>query len=148
MGFLVCRLCPSLLAWAIFISIELGNTSDSQRRVRRMPDRDLETELIQRAIAGDRAALSQLLLIHHDALRRHIDHESAGRQLGVMLADDILQQSFVRAALNIRTFENREVGSLRGWLKSIATNLIKDARKRRGRERRANSPHNSHSDDG
>lgn len=113
-----------------------------------MPQRDLEPELTQRAIAGDRAALAQLLLIHHDALRRHIVHESAGRQLGVMLADDILQQTFVRAAKNIKAFENRELGSLRGWLKTIATNLIKDAQKRRGRERRATSPHASHSDDG
>jgi RNA polymerase sigma-70 factor (ECF subfamily) len=113
-----------------------------------MPHRDLEPDLIQRAIAGDRAALSQLLLIHHDSLRRHIVHEVAGQQLGVMLADDILQQTFVRAAQSMKTFENRELGSLRGWLKTIATNLIKDARKRRGRERRAASPHASHSDDG
>ncbi|MDA1053479.1 MAG: RNA polymerase sigma factor [Planctomycetota bacterium] len=113
-----------------------------------MPQRDLEPELIQRAIAGDRAALSQLLLIHHDPLRRHIVHESAGRQLGVMLADDILQQTFVRAAQGIRTFEHREMSSLRGWLKTIAANLIKDAQKRRSRERRASMPHASHSDDG
>ncbi len=113
-----------------------------------MPDRDLEPELIQRAIAGDRAALSQLLLIHHDSLRRHIVHQSAGRQLGVMLADDILQQTFVRAAQGIKSFENGEAGSLRGWLKTIATNLIKDAQKRRGRERRAASQHAAPSDDG
>ncbi len=113
-----------------------------------MPPSDLEPELIQRAIAGDRAALSQLLLIHHDALRRHIVHESAGQQLGVMLADDILQQTFVRAAQGITGFEDRDPGSLRGWLKTIATNLIKDAQKRRGRERRAESPHASPSDDG
>lgn len=113
-----------------------------------MPHRDLEPELIDQAIAGDRTALSQVLLIHHDALRRHIVHESAGQQLGVMLADDILQQTFVRAAQSITTFENRDAGSFRAWLKTIATNLIKDARKRRGRERRATAPNVSHSDDG
>ncbi|MCB9938292.1 MAG: RNA polymerase sigma factor [Planctomycetaceae bacterium] len=113
-----------------------------------MPDHDLEPELIQRAIVGDRVALSQLLLIHHDSLRRHIVHESAGQQLGVMLADDILQQTFVRAAQGIKAFEDREVGSLRAWLKTIAANLIKDAQKRRSRERRATRPHASHSDDG
>ncbi len=113
-----------------------------------MPHRDLEPELIDQAIIGDRAALSQLLLIHHDALRRHIVHESAGQQLGVMLADDILQQSFVRAAQSMGTFESREAGSFRGWLKTIATNLIKDAQKRRGRERRTTAPHASHSEDG
>ncbi|MBI2479122.1 MAG: RNA polymerase sigma factor [Planctomycetia bacterium] len=113
-----------------------------------MPQRHLEPDLIQRAIAGDRAALSQLLLIYHDALRRHIVHESAGQQLGVMTADDILQQTLVRAAQGIKSFEDREPGSLRGWLKTIATNLIKDAQKRRGRERRATSPHALHSDDG
>jgi RNA polymerase sigma-70 factor (ECF subfamily) len=65
-----------------------------------------------------------------------------------MLADDILQQTFVRAAQGIKNFQDREPGSLRGWLKKIATNLIKDAQKRRGRERRATAPHASHSDDG
>lgn len=113
-----------------------------------MSHRELEPELIRQAIAGDRVALSQLLLIHHDALRRHILHESAGLRLGVMLADDILQQTFVRAAQSIKSFEDRDVGSLRGWLKTIATNLIKDAQKRRGRERRATAAQASHSDDG
>jgi RNA polymerase sigma factor (sigma-70 family) len=65
-----------------------------------------------------------------------------------MLVDDILQQTFVRAAQGIKKFEDREVGSLRSWLKTIAANLVKDAQKRRGRERRATSAHASHSDNG
>ena len=109
---------------------------------------DLEPELIQRATTGDRAALAQLLLIHHDSLRQHIVHASAGRQTGVMLTDDILQQTFVRVAQNISRFENGGPGSFRGWLKTIATNLINDAQRRRGRERRAARPATSQSDDG
>ncbi|MCA9118937.1 MAG: sigma-70 family RNA polymerase sigma factor [Planctomycetaceae bacterium] len=112
-----------------------------------MSERDLEYELLRRAIAGDRASLSQLLLIHHDALRRHISLESVGEQLGVMHADDVLQQTFVRAAKGITKFQEREVGSMRGWLKTIASNVIRDAKKRRGRERRT-AEARPYSDDG
>jgi RNA polymerase sigma-70 factor, ECF subfamily len=113
-----------------------------------MLDNELEAALVSRATKGDRASLAQLLLLHHDALRQHIAHESAGQQTGVMLVDDILQQTFVRAAQSISSFEVLTTGSFRGWLKMIATNLIKDARKRRGRERRATAPQSAHSDDG
>jgi len=116
-----------------------------------MSQDDRDSTLIQRAIGGDRAALAQLLLLHHDVLQRHIARQLADGPDGVLQVEDILQQTFVRAAHGIRSFEPRRAGSLRSWLKTIATNLIKDARKRRRRERRgprrsARSP--AMSDDG
>lgn len=95
-----------------------------------------ETKLIQEAVAGDRTALSQLLLLHHDTLQRHIARQIASASLAVVQAEDILQQTFVRAAHGIKSFEVRGPGAFRGWLKTIATNLIKDAQKRQHRERR------------
>jgi RNA polymerase sigma-70 factor (ECF subfamily) len=88
-------------------------------------------------VAGERAALSQLLLNHYDSLRRLIAARIAGDLDRWLLADDLLHQTFVRAAQSIRRFEPQHPGSFRGWLKTIAENLIKDARKRRRRERRA-----------
>lgn len=96
-----------------------------------------EVQLILSASAGDRVALTQLLLTHHDALQHHIRQQLASAPAGISNADDVLQQTYVRAAQAIGRFESRPAASFRGWLKTIATNLIKDARKRWVRERRA-----------
>lgn len=99
---------------------------------------DEESVLIQQAVRGDRAALAQLLFEHHDTLKRHIGRRIASGPSGVILPDDVLQQTFIRAARGIATFEGSAVG-FRAWLKTIATNLVLDANKRHRRERRAPS---------
>jgi len=96
-----------------------------------------EADLIHRAVAGDRACLSRLLLLHYDNLVRHISKHMSAELQGVVLVDDILQQTFVRAAQAIGSYEIRGPGAFRAWLKTIAANLVKDAHKRRRRERRA-----------
>ena len=101
-----------------------------------MPLEDTELELVRQAAAGDRAALSQLLLIHYDGLERHIRARISDDLKRLLLADDILQQVFVRAAQSIGSYQPRHAGAFRAWLKTIADNLIKDAEKHRHRERR------------
>lgn len=99
------------------------------------PD-DSESDLIRQATLGDRAALAQLLFDHHDVLQRHIARRLSAGAPGVVLAEDILQQTFVRAAGGITSFAGTQAG-FRAWLTTIATRLILDARKRHHRERRA-----------
>jgi len=94
------------------------------------------SHLIDEAIEGDRASLAQLLLLHYDALYRHIDMRISHDLQGLVRADDVLQQTFVRAAHAIAAFEPRHENAFRGWLKTIADNLVRDAEKRRRRERR------------
>lgn len=96
-----------------------------------------ETDLIRSASCGDRVALTQLLVRHHDSLRLHVQRQLAAVPNGTASPEDILQQTVVRAAQAVARFEQRESGSFLAWLKTIAANLIKDARKRRVRERRA-----------
>jgi RNA polymerase sigma-70 factor (ECF subfamily) len=96
-----------------------------------------ESQLISQAIAGNRASLAELLLLHYDALHRHVDTRISQNLQGLVRAEDILQQAFVRAANAIATFENRHEGAFGGWLKTIADNLVRDAEKGRRRERRA-----------
>lgn len=96
-----------------------------------------ESDLIHRAIEGDRASLSQLLLIHYDGLRRHIAARISKELQGVLRPDDVLQQTFVRVAQTIGKFQLRHKRAFRGWLETIAENIVKDAAKRRRRERRA-----------
>ena len=111
---------------------------------------DSESDLIRHATLGDRAALAQLLFDHHDVLQRHIARRLSDGARGVVSAEDLLQQTFVRAARGIVSFEGNAAG-FRAWLTTIATNLILDARKRHHRERRAparTDPLASLSDDG
>jgi RNA polymerase sigma-70 factor (ECF subfamily) len=96
-----------------------------------------ESDLIRQAVAGDRVALSQLLLIHYDALRHYVARQITPELQGLISADDVLHQTFVRAASSIHSFQQRHDGALRAWLETIAGNLVKDVRKRRYRERRA-----------
>ncbi|MFO7903089.1 MAG: RNA polymerase sigma factor [Planctomycetota bacterium] len=95
-----------------------------------------EPDLIREAIAGDRAALARILLAHYDELHRHIELRISRELQGVLRADDVLQQTFVKAAQGISAFQIRHEGAFRGWLKTIADNLVRDAEKRRRRERR------------
>jgi RNA polymerase sigma-70 factor, ECF subfamily len=105
-----------------------------------MFDEQRESTLLEQARVGDRAALSQLLLEYYDDVQRHVEVLLVREAPGVATADDILQQTFVRTALGIRHFEWRGAGSFRGWLKTIAGNLVRDVQKRRRRERRAELP--------
>ncbi len=105
-----------------------------------MSDEFSESALVQQAIAGDRIALSQLLLIHYDDLQRHVIQQLSRDTHELLSPDDILQQTFVRAALAIGGFDPRTNGAFRAWMLTIAGNLVRDAQKRRRRERRASNP--------
>lgn len=102
-----------------------------------MSNSDAESILIPQAVAGDRTALAQLLLLHHDSLERYIRQLLTSEPNRVSHWDDILQQTFVRAAGSIAGFESRPGVSFRAWLKTIAANLVHDAGRRHRLERRA-----------
>ena len=97
----------------------------------------VESELLQQAIEGDRTAMSQVLLLHYDGLQCHISRRLTGDLGHIVTADDILHQTMVQAAQGVGRFEPRHEGAFLGWLKTIADNLIRDAQRRKRRERRA-----------
>jgi RNA polymerase sigma-70 factor (ECF subfamily) len=99
-----------------------------------------ELDLIRQAVAGDRAALSQLLLLHYDGLQRRLTGRIPAELQGLLRPEDLLHQTLVRVAQAIGSYETRHAGAFRGWLDTIADNLLKDAVKRRRRERRAPEP--------
>lgn len=102
-----------------------------------MPVEDLESGLLRGAIGGDRAALSQLFLLHYDGLRQYIARRLPGGLEPLVSDADILHQTMVRAARGIGRFQPVHDGAFRAWLTTIADNLIKDAQKRQRRQRRA-----------
>ncbi len=83
-----------------------------------------EDTLIMAAQKGDVQAFNQLILSYQDRI-----FNLAMRIMGdTNLADDITQNTFLSAYLNLRNFRN---GSFRSWLYRIATNACYDEYRRR-----------------
>lgn len=97
---------------------------------------DSQSALLARAVSGDRAALAQVFLQHYDALQLHVQARLTPDVHGLIRAEDVIQQTFVRAAQAVSTFVPRHRTSFAAWLTTIADNLLRDVRRRRGRERR------------
>jgi RNA polymerase sigma factor (sigma-70 family) len=85
-----------------------------------------EADLVRVAQKGDTEAFNQLVLSYQDRI-----FSLAVRILGDEdAADDITQNTFLSAYLNLPRFRN---GSFRSWLFRIATNLCYDVHRRRKR---------------
>jgi RNA polymerase sigma-70 factor (ECF subfamily) len=86
-----------------------------------------EHALLARARRGDRDAFTALVAQHRRALHVH-----CYRMLGSLQdAEDLVQETLVRAWLALERFEHRS--SVRAWLYRIATNACLDALKHRKR---------------
>ncbi len=79
-----------------------------------------ETQLIQRAQANDRAAFNEIVLRYKGKVYNYISRMVAS----TTDAEDLTQETFVRAYVSIHTFQSR--ASLNTWLFRIATNLCID----------------------
>jgi RNA polymerase sigma-70 factor (ECF subfamily) len=79
-----------------------------------------DTALVQRAQANDRAAFNEIVLRYKSKVYNFIHRMIPSMQD----AEDLTQETFVRAYLSIRSFQSR--ASLNTWLFRIATNLCID----------------------
>lgn len=86
---------------------------------------DPDTELVQRTLAGDLAAFEELVERH-----RAVVHRVAARIVGREEADDVAQETFLRAYHRLNRF--RGDSAFRSWLLQIAHNsALNTLRKRR-----------------
>jgi len=94
------------------------------------PTGGTESELIERARAGDREAFATLYNEHHETVFRYVFYRTRDRHL----AEDITSEAFMRALSHIESFAPR-AGSFPAWVVRIARNLhldlVKSARSRR-----------------
>jgi RNA polymerase sigma-70 factor (ECF subfamily) len=79
-----------------------------------------ETELITRAILGERNAFSELVCIHAQGVRNVI-YRMCG---DAHIAEDAAQETFIQAWLHLSSY--RPQTSLRNWLYRIAVNAATD----------------------
>lgn len=89
-----------------------------------MPDGSVpDAELIDRWRRGDEAAAAELVQRHATAVARFLGAAGGGDDV-----EDLVQEAFFRAFRGIAGF--RGGASFRTWLMAIASNALKDARRR------------------
>lgn len=89
--------------------------------------REDEESLVARAVSGHEPALSELLQAVGPTIRCRIASQIPARFRGVLSEDDVLQQAYVDAYLDIRRFVSRGPGAFRGWLTTLAERNLTDA---------------------
>jgi RNA polymerase sigma-70 factor (ECF subfamily) len=107
------------------------------------------SDLLDRAVAGDGEALAQLLERHALEVRRTVSSHIPQRWQAVLSADDVMQETYVDAFLDIGRFDPRGDGAFVAWLVTLARRNLLDALRmleaaKRGRSHRRVQPTNAH----
>jgi RNA polymerase sigma-70 factor, ECF subfamily len=92
-----------------------------------MEESQAQGVLENRAAAGDRDALAELLQRVGPKLRETIQQEIGSRFQSLLDADDVLQVSFLECFLRIGRFEYRGPDSFERWLAQISRHNLLDA---------------------
>lgn len=97
--------------------------------------RDLEStsELIDRARAGDSAALDQLFARLYTPLRRWTRGRLPGWARDLADTDDLVQEALVQTFKRIGDFDPRGGGALQAYVRQAILNRIRDELRRAGR---------------
>ena len=106
---------------------------------------NVSSELLSKAIGGDEQALSQLLEEHGPAVRRPLAGAIPKRWQSLLSEDDVLQQTYVDAFRDIRSFVGDDGRAFESWLHTLAKRNMLDGIKmleaeKRGGDRRRIEP--------
>lgn len=83
-----------------------------------------QTNLIDRAQAGDRSAFDHLVESHRERLAAFVGKRMSRYLRGRFELEDVLQETFLKAFQSIAAFEERGPDSFLHWLRGIAENLL------------------------
>lgn len=101
-----------------------------------------EGRLIERARHGDREALVELLRRFGPDLRRELQRRIPQRWQSLLSADDVLQQTYTDALLDVTRFKPNGPESFRAWLRTLAEhNRIEAIRALRAAKRGGRARH-------
>ena len=96
-----------------------------------------DTELLERAVAGDAAALRPLLECYGSQVRQAIRGKIGRRWQALLDEDDVMQVTYLEAFLHIEQLVARDPASFTVWLTRIAENVLRDTIKELERQKRA-----------
>lgn len=100
-----------------------------------MEPSDPSADAVQRAIAGDVAALTLLLTTHRRGVRDYVAGKIPSNLRGALDADDLVQDAYAEVFRHIGSFEPREADSFGRWVRTIALRKLRDAIKMRGADK-------------
>ena len=86
-----------------------------------------EDELLQQACDGDEKALGDLLKLHTAELRRIVAGKLSTKWQSLLSEEDILQETFTDAFLDIHQFKPGSDSVFLAWLTTLATRNLLDA---------------------
>lgn len=92
--------------------------------------------VVRRAVAGDRAALSELLRDVGPLVRQRIAPKISKVWQSVLEPDDVMQVTYLEAVLSIGSFNPAGPGAFAAWLTRLAENNLLDAIKELERAKR------------
>ena len=98
-------------------------------------------DLLDQAVSGNRDALATLLEQYGPRIRQGLTCQIPPRWQAVLSADDVMQQSYVDAFMDISGFDPRGEGSFIKWLRTLTKRNLLDAirmleAEKRGKRRR------------
>jgi len=105
-----------------------------------------EDEQLRKAATGGREALAELLEAHGPAVRERLSGAIPKRWRSLLSLDDVMQQTYADAFLDIGQFVPQGEGSFPAWLLTLAKRNLLDAlrmleaEKRGGGRKQAKSP--------
>jgi RNA polymerase sigma-70 factor (ECF subfamily) len=94
------------------------------------------SELAAQAVAGDRAALQRILVLHCEAISRWLESRLPGRVRGTISVEDLLQQTLFQGAQGIASLEGRSPAAVGSWLVAIAGHRLQDCLDAHDRQKR------------
>ena len=97
-----------------------------------------DRDLLNQARDGDERALTELLREHGPPVRRWVAGRIPQRWQSVLSADDVMQQTYTDAFLDLHRFESGGEGSFPAWLTSLARCNLADAFKMLEARKRGN----------
>lgn len=95
---------------------------------------DSADQTLRRAKSGDQDALRELLLLHGLEIAKSL--QIAPKWQSLIDVDDVLQVTYLDAALHIGDLAANTIEGFYGWLRRIAHNNLNDAIREQGREKR------------
>jgi len=90
------------------------------------PEHDLDAKL-RRAIAGDTAALMDVLEVCGGPIRTRLEHKIAPAHRAALDIDDVMQVTYIEAVLRLSRFRDGGVPGFVAWLSRLAENNLIDA---------------------
>jgi RNA polymerase sigma factor (sigma-70 family) len=99
------------------------------------PDATATVDLVQRARAGDQAALDDLFVRYEARLRRWAHGRLPAQARGALDTQDLVQDTLVRVFRKLQDFEPRHPGAFRDYVWTTLWNAVRDiarSSKRRG----------------